>query len=689
MNFKERIKKISIPITWWTVGGISLLLVLISFAVLLPYLRFYLDDWPQMYSMKVYGLQGIKQYFLYDGRPFGYWADYLGFLAFGTNAKLWHLSLFLIRWLTAMFMWGTLVQIWPKNRTEVTWAALLFSTYPLFAQMSTSVTFTVHFLCYLLFFVSTFFMVLALRQRKYFWLFTVLSVLFDLVNIFTYEYFIGVEFLRLLMIWFILRDKQDHKVNFGKIILNWLPYLATSASFIVYRLVLIQLPNGSNTPQVLRDLFQKPLSTIIVLVQDLLKDSVQILGETWHNAFNPDLIDFTSPVLNYAWAIALITVILFLVFVYFSRNKAEEPEKKNKSFTWQALTFAFIGIVLGCAPGWAIGRTASADFGLWNDRFALASMFAAALFIVTLVNWLFDNHYWRKAVIIAFLIAIAASQNFRNENDYRWSSIYQNRFAYELSWRAPYIESPTALFADNEMFAKMGVYPTSFMLNLLYPNKQPIGKMNYWFYTLNKYFPRNAWELGTGIDVYQSHWYAKFTTNSKNSLVISYHPGQNQCVWVLTSYDLYNPDITALTKSALSATNLSRISTETTAGYPNTDLFGKENTDQWCYYFEKGDLARHASDWTTAASLYEKADQKGFTTDFGQELMPFIEAYAHLGNGDQALALTNAAAIKGDNMREYVCDNWIRIYKEITPSDSVKSAYDTIYSKYACSVIGQ
>jgi hypothetical protein len=688
MNFKERIKRLSIPLNAWTVGGVSLLLVAISYAVLFPYLRFYLDDWPQMYSMKVWGLEGIKQYFLYDGRPFGYWPDYLGYLVFGTNAKLWHLNIYFLRWLTAMFMWGTFVQAWPKRRMEISWAAILFAVYPLFAQMSTSVTFTAHFVCYLLFFVSTFFMVMALRNKKYFWLFTVLSILFDLVNLFTYEYYIGIEFLRPLMIWFILRDQQVGKTKFGKVILNWLPYLATSAAFIVYRLFLIQLPKESNVPGVLSDLVHKPLATIVILFQDLFKDTIQILIETWHNAFNPDLIDFTSNSLNLSWVVAVMALVVFILFVFISRPRKEDPETQD-GFTWQALVFSFLGMVLGCAPGWAIGRTSSADFGLWNDRFALAAMFAGATFIVTLVFWLLGKHYWRKVVIIAFLVAIAAGQNFRFANDYRWSSIYQNRFAYQLTWRAPYVKTLTPFFADNEMFGKMGVYPTSFMLNVLYPNKREIGDMNYWFYTLNKYFPKDAWQLKDGVTVVQSHWYTKYKADSRNSLVISWHPGSNQCLWILDEKDKYNPDITDLTKSALGATNLDRIDTTVTDAKVDTNLFGAENTNQWCYYFEKADLSRQEQDWSTAATLYETANGKGLTTDFGQELFPFIEAYAHLGKGDKALALTKAAAVKGDNMREYLCDNWIRIYGEITPSDSVKNAYDTIYHDYACSVIGQ
>jgi hypothetical protein len=110
---------------------------------------------------------------------------------------------------------------------------------------------------------------------------------------------------------------------------------------------------------------------------------------------------------------------------------------------------------------------------------------------------------------------------------------------------------------------------------------------------------------------------------------------------------------------------------------------------QRCYYFEKGDLDRQLGNWSEAVNLYETAVNKGFTTDYGVELMPFIEAYAREGKGDQALALTRMAAVNGAQMHEYVCDNWIRISGDIQTNDSVKNAHDTVYKDYACAVIGQ
>ena len=81
------IKKISfnIPFNFWSMAGVSLVLIGLSFALYLPKLGFYLDDWPQLYSLVVRGTEGIKNYFLQDDRPFGWWPDLLIFKIWGTN----------------------------------------------------------------------------------------------------------------------------------------------------------------------------------------------------------------------------------------------------------------------------------------------------------------------------------------------------------------------------------------------------------------------------------------------------------------------------------------------------------------------------------------------------------------------------------------------------------------------------
>ena len=72
----------------WKLPVLSLALTLLSYAVLSPSLSFYLDDWPQLYSLEIRGIEGIKQYFLFDGRPYGFWPDLMVYRIVG-NQPAW------------------------------------------------------------------------------------------------------------------------------------------------------------------------------------------------------------------------------------------------------------------------------------------------------------------------------------------------------------------------------------------------------------------------------------------------------------------------------------------------------------------------------------------------------------------------------------------------------------------------
>ena len=150
----------------WKLPVLSLALTMLSYAVLSPSLSFYLDDWPQLYSLEIRGIEGIKQYFLLDGRPYGFWPDLMVYRLWGTNPLGWHFTNYALRWLTGIFMWGTFVNLWPQRKREIGWAVLLFAVFPSFVQQSMGTTFIAHWFCYALFFLSLFLTGLAVRHKR-------------------------------------------------------------------------------------------------------------------------------------------------------------------------------------------------------------------------------------------------------------------------------------------------------------------------------------------------------------------------------------------------------------------------------------------------------------------------------------------------------------------------------------------
>ncbi len=678
-------------INWINFALLSLIFSILSFGVLVFSIGFFLDDWPILYSARVHGLYGLQEYYAYDGRPFGYWVNYFFVSLLGFRPLGWHIAALLLRWLSSILMWGTFTTLWPDHKRQVTWAALLFAIYPLFAQQSIAVTFMPHWVCYVLFFLSLYLMVKSFKYRNstWFWLLTIFSMLFDLVNLFTYENFIGVEFLRPVILWILVSRENPISSNHtfltraGLTLRHWAPYILTSFGFIFWRLWLTTQPIGRNTPTVLFNLFQTPFTTLVDLARYAFSDFNQIVFSVWSKTFVPDQLDIVIASDFIAWGLMLSASGIAILYLFhftkpaLSNVSEDQPTEKGK-WHLQALLLGALAVIFGAVPGWLVGRTASGSFGLWNDRFGLVSMFGAAIFIVALLDWLLHGSYKKQAAIFCLLLALATNSNFRTANDYKWSSIFQSRFFYMLNWRAPYLESPTAIYSDNEFFSKMGTYPTSFALNLLYPNAQPMPNTNYWFYTITKFFGDNISDLVSGVEITQSHWYARFKTLSTDAIVVQFTQDSSNCLWVLTENDRYYPSLSPNTVKSLPASNLRRITTIETAGYPPVDLFGQEPVHTWCYYYEKADLARQFKQWTEITKLYEEASAKGYDTSASIELMPFIEGYAHTGNFEKAIELTILARDYLRNMSPYLCDNWSRIMKELPPSAQADEAYQII-----------
>jgi hypothetical protein len=122
------------------------------------------------------------------------------------------------------------------------------------------------------------------------------------------------------------------------------------------------------------------------------------------------------------------------------------------------------------------------------------------------------------------------------------------------------------------------------------------------------------------------------------------------------------------------------------AAQPPMHLFGPEPEHDWCYYFEKADLARQTGDWETVVSLGEKALQlnKDFVKETAPELTPFIEGYARSGRWEQAVELSLLADRNAPKVRYLLCQLWDDMNATTSASPEKQSAYEKIINKLQC-----
>ncbi len=638
---------------------VVLIIMIITYGLFIPDLGYYLDDWPNVFFDKVGGNAATLLLHASDGRPAKGWYPIILFDLFGYKPLLWQVYNFSLRFLTVIFFWLILKNIWPKSEKQVEAATLLFAVYPIFAQQAIAVTFVPQWTTFLCLFVSIYLMILGIKKPKWNLIFTIAALLISLLGLLISDYFIALEFIRPFILWLLIADqKKTSKANAINVFFRFLPYLAVVLGYVVWRWFIVVLPTSDRLEvSLLTKLAQDPIKESIRFGINILQDLIEILFHSWQKIIQPDILTSTGPVEIAAIGLSIAIAVFAYFTVFKSSTTSNENELTSSVSMKQAAFIGIIMVVLGAVPGWMIDRHVGDLSGIWNDRFGMASMAGAGLVVVALVELLFKPTKWRYVFLVS-LIGLSSGWQLRNLNDYRWSWIFQQRFYTQLVWRVPGVEPGTLFLSENEFFSKVGVYPTAFALNTIYPQSDGAENVDFWFLTIPKYFGNDMESFLAGVPVDAGHWQAKFHGQTNNSIVIDFSSKESHCLWILGPEDELNPKISYLTKTSLQVSNLSRITLGDDSTYNNEVITIPEQSNTWCYYFQKADLAQQFKDWEGIESIWNEAQQVVDTMNSGVELVPFIDGFVHLGKYDQAVALTTRAALYGDDMRPYLCQVW-------------------------------
>lgn len=667
----------------WTVPLAFLAVLIAGFGLLIPWLGYYMDDWHYVYYAYVRGISSLWELLFYDSRPYAAWLYVLGFKLLGFRPLNWHVTSLLLRWLTTLLLWRTMQSIWPKHRPQAIMAALLFAVYPFFLLQPLAVAYSLHWTGFALFALSLLLMLRSFEKGKIWWLaLTVLAMAAEATHLFTSEYFSGLELLRPILLWLIISRTEQHAGrSLAKALFRWLPYLLVLTGFSYWRVVLFQAPpdGDRNPPVVLYQFLQTPLTTAVDFLVTALKDTTAIFVTGWYTTLQPGLFDLFSTFNRYALVVVLGA--FGSLAVYLSRLRVQEAasEAHATQYNWikEALVIGMASLVLGILPFWLTDRAILTQKNqFWATRFGLASMFGAALLAATMIEALFESRS-RRTAVLSLCLALAIGAHLRNANDFRYSWEKQLRFYQQLSLRAPAIAPGTAIVTESEILPYMGEYPTSFAINTNYQQPGPSGTP-YWFFTLYYSFP-DIDEFVNGVPLEGQKLSASFNGESRDSLVIAFEPEIQRCLWVLRPEDAELRLISPFLRTASQASALERISASVERAPLPAEIFAAEIRQDWCYYFEKADLARQYQDWDSVAALWETAKAVGHRPENGFEYLPFIEAFAHLENWDQVGVLTRQANRISQGMSPLLCETLKRLMDSTPASgdrETVKADLD-------------
>lgn len=648
----RKIRPFAIPL-------IILLIMVIVFGLMIPDLGFYLDDWPNVYFDKVGGDEATLLFHAIDGRPLKGFYPLAMFDLFGYSPLPWQIYNLALRYLTIIFFWFVIKNIWPRHEFQTGMAAILFAIYPIFAQQPIAVTFFPQWTTYLLVFISFYLMIIAIKKPKYSLLLTFFGLLVSGIGLVVSDYFIALEFARILILWFLLSStNQNIKSKVVSVGLRYLPYFMVVSAYVVWRWFFAVLPTQDRLEvSLLTRLAENPIKEVINLGIMVVQDFMHILVTAWYKTFEPGMISINGPVA--ILALALTFVVAGFIFISFRTSKLlpTEGPSSDEVYWKQMIILGSAMIILGAIPGWLIGRQVSDLSGIWNDRFGMASMAGAGLLVVALTEKVFNSRRW-QLIFLAILVGLASGWQIRNLNDYRWSWTMQKRFYNQLLWRVPNLQPDTLILSERELFSKVGVYPTSFAINTIYPQSRKTNQVDYWFLTITKYFGNDMESFRKGMPVDAGHWQAYFSGNSTDAIVIDYPTDSSHCLWVLSPEDEDNPFISDTTRVSLTVSNTSRIVNFSPSEPSSWDTIGPELPKNWCYYYEKAELARQFKDWEGVITVWEQAADFQDEVNNGVELRPFIDGFIHVDEFQKAAELTQRAKIESYGMKQYLCTIW-------------------------------
>ena len=637
-----------------------LFLCIAAYGLLIPQLGFYFDDWPVVLVIKE--KLNFWEYYTYD-RPFSAWTFVLTAPLFGLKPLYWHLFTLVLRWLTCLGMWGTLVQIWPQRKQEAMWITFLFAINPAFIQQPIAVAYSQHFITYAFFFLSVGTMLAALQSKRWFWPLMLVSLFSEGMHLFTMEYFWGLEFIRPFLIFLLPSNTQGAFKNRVMYALrNWTPFFILLLIAVVWRMFFVQLPiDDPNELEWLQLLREAPWQAIVQWFQSFVRDWMFLLFTSWGKSFQPNLVDFQIPSLTISWVITMLAGMG--TYLYF--RLTESSDESSSSWHRQVIFIGLVAMFVGMWPGWIVGRQIT--IGLYSDRLALPAMFGVSLILVGILEPLVPKRLYR-ILILSGVVGLSVGVHFRKANDYRWDWESQTRFFWQLSWRIPDLQENTAIFSDGAIFTYTGEYPTGSALNVLYNPQTGSFEQPYWFFELDSGFHRDMRPILNGWSIENGVRNLHYSGNGNDGISIFYEP-EGQCLWVLSEKDLLNTDVPALTASALPASHLERILITTDKkNIPDTDVFGPEPPHTWCYFYQKADLARQQGHWEQIVALAQEAEQKGYDPDNPYEWAPFIEGYAFTENWEKASELTFLAFEKNAQVKTLFCSTW-NSFISLTPQN--------------------
>lgn len=600
---------------------------IVSIGINIPKLGYYYDDWYLLWSGSARGASSIIPLFSTD-RPYMGVLYSFTYSLFQDNLIAWHLFAFVLRLLGGFGFYGILRVLFPKQSGLIFFMVAIFFVYPGFLSQPNANTKQNHLLSYSFAIYSIYFSLIALKVeqvwKKLIW--SSLSALFAINYFFIYEYMIGLEFARIIFLSIVvyrerLIDWRHRALDALKI---WSPITIALGIFLYWRFFIFVSTRSATSVGKLASSYLDNLQLMTYrLVFQTLKDLFDTTIFAWFA--KPYLLfqsaDNTDLFVGLLLACAL--TILIIRFMDGQHDPESEPDARLLIVTGIGITLAAIfPVVLSYRE--FDPSDAYKSYGL-HPTMGLAMLVGGVYLQIR-------KNYGRVLVVSLLVIAITTQYL----NGIAWGNFWEleKQTWRQLTYRAPDILDDTLVVAwlpDGTQFQQD--YEIWAPINLIYRTGERIRPMIQGEVFHSKMFENlyQAVETERFVrDIFLKQNYGQF-------LLLSV-PSEDSCLHV------YNGKFLVLAKSEpyqlrdiAGFSDTGRINTSIVDS-PNlpVNIFGSPTPRDWCYYYQRAELAIQQGDWQTAADIYDQVIELELNPQDEFEWFPFIQGLMNVERYSEA-----------------------------------------------------
>ncbi len=614
-----------------TEGTLLSLICGLLYLLFVPQFGYFNDDWYLMYAAGARGASVFWDIFAVD-RPLRALVMIPAYSWFGPNPLYYNLSAFLFRLISALcFLW-TLRMLWPAHRQMTLGMALLFVLYPGFLSQPNAIDYLCHMAGLAAGMLSIGLTIQAVRStawrdRFLFYFASILTGWFYLGQI---EWYIGLEFFRFACVFLLsfrgggtLRSRFIHFLKVAS------PLGLIAGIFLIWRLFFFTSERGATDVDMqFGTIRTQPLTFFYSFLSRLLNDVLDVLIRAWGEPLvrltnGPGSQQFVTGLV-----ITLLVMLLFQAAYKFALQRDVHDEAAPSSNWKQEMLCIGLGAMMcGLLPVLLVGRTV--DFKSFSRYTLIASVGVAMLWPV-LISYL--PRVWLRNIFLGLLIASASLTQYFNGWAHAQQTQVTRNFWWQVSWRIPQLESGTTLIAHSSVVAEEDYFTWGPANLIYYPQSHHAEYVQPSVYALLLNQETVQKVLADEPQDYSNRRSIRTYPNYNNILILT-KPTDYSCLQVIDLNQvelssMEDPRITAIASNSESE----HIMAAESFHMPPEIPFGSEPPHAWCYFYEKAAHARQLGDWEEVARLGRQARLEGFAAQDLIEWMPFLQAYAQLGD---------------------------------------------------------